>query len=103
MGILKALSNAFTPRQFLKPSDWLRVIPLLQDALKGSLPLHVVTFHHFKNIFEALEAILLVEEQLKREVELSIYVEKEYPIKMTGTQFSLIEKLLYNSWLEGDS
>jgi hypothetical protein len=105
MGILKALSNAFTPRQFLKPYQWLRAIPLLQDALIGSLPLHLVNLQYCRDLFEALEALLLVEERLKKEVELSREREKEepwYPVKMTDRQFWLVEQLLYNSWMEGD-
>lgn len=97
MGILNALSNVFTPRQFLKPSQWLRAIPLLQEAEKELRPLHLVTLEHGRNLFEALEALLLAEKRLRSEVEISREREEEepwYPVKLSSQQFWLVEHLL---------
>jgi len=103
MGLFTGL---FTPNQFQKPSDWLRAIPLLQDALKKSLPLHLVSLEHIRDIFEALASLLHVENRLNKEVNLSCEREEEepwYPVKMTSKQFWLVEQLLYNNWLETGS
>lgn len=99
------IMGLFTPRQFMKPSEWLRAIPLLQYALKGSLPLHLGSLNHCRDLFEVLSALLHVEDRLKKEVNLSCEREEEpwYPVKMTSKQFWLVEQLLYNNWLETGS
>lgn len=88
----------FTSPYFLKPSEWLQAIPLLQDALRESLPLHLVTLDHCRNIFDALEALLLVEVELENEAQISREMGEEglpYPVRITKQQFALICDLLY--------
>jgi hypothetical protein len=100
MGILSALRKMFTSPYFLKPSDWLRAIPLLDEALRGSgsLPLDLSTLEYGEDLFKARRALHLVEEGLKKEVELARTLNEEepwYPVKITKQQFALICDLLY--------
>ena len=97
MGLFSAIRKMFTS-YFLKPSEWLQAIPLLQDALRRSLPLATTSLDHYRNIFYALEALLLVEVELKNEAQISREMGEEglpYPINISRNQFALICDLLY--------
>jgi hypothetical protein len=98
MGLFSAIRKMFTSPYFLKPSEWLQAIPLLQSAFRESLPLHLATLDHCSNLFEALEALLLVEVELENEAQISREMGEEglpYPINISRNQFALICDLLY--------
>lgn len=92
----------FTPRQFKKPSEWLRAIPLLQDELKRSLPLHPDTLEYIRAIFNTLDTLILIQERLKKEIDNLNENQEEllYPVRLTRDQFSVVEQLLYTNWLK---
>jgi hypothetical protein len=100
MGLFSAIRKMFTSPYCLRPEEWLRAIPLLQEELAVCWPIHLdlEKLRHCRNIFDALEALLLVKVELENEAQISREMGEEglpYPVRITKQQFALICDLLY--------
>jgi hypothetical protein len=90
MGLLKALSNVFTPRQFKKPSEWLSAIPLIQDEIRITV---VLVDDSLSDWVTILRRIYLEKANLQGLY--SVEDESPYPIRMSDRLFGQLEKLLF--------
>lgn len=88
----------FTPRQFLRPSEWLRVIPLAQEEVQKLLPLSLEKVEDHRDWCTILLRLLEAENQLEELVQVSFKSQEEqswYPIRMSHRLYGRVQQLLY--------
>ena len=93
------IMGLFTPRQFKKPSEWLRAIPLVREEIHAlSLQTDLDVIEHLGDWVMILWLLLKVEHHLQRDVERSLEREEEevwYPIQMSHRLYGRVQQLLY--------
>jgi hypothetical protein len=90
----------FAPTQFLKPSEWLRAVPLVQDKIWELSIQDEFGMNSAQDLVDwskVLLAILKKEEQLRNIVHSYQELQKEepwYPIRVNSRLFTRLEQLL---------